>query len=69
MTVRCDRCRFFRPHPPASRPGEIVFSAQGIRGGGECRRRPPTGQELQLACFPVMAHDGWCGEFEAAPAT
>lgn len=70
MPARCDRCRFFHPHPPASAPEVIVFSADGFLGGGECRHRPPTWRELELACFPIVASNGWCGEFvprESAP--
>ncbi len=64
MTERCDRCRFFSPNPPASEPETITFSADGVRGGGDCRREPPVLQEHHLACFPLVACGWWCGEFE-----
>lgn len=64
MHRRCDRCRFFFPNPPAHRPGMVTYAADGIRGGGECRRKPPTRQEQALGCFTIVADDWWCGEFE-----
>jgi len=67
---RCDECRFFHPHPPADRPGQIVVTGNEVLGGGECRRRPPTCMQrdhssvFPLACFPLVAVECWCGEFE-----
>ncbi len=63
MQERCDQCRFFRPNPPASRPGVIVFSGESVFGGGECRRRSPVWRGHELAQFPLVACEGWCGEF------
>ena len=64
---RCDHCRCFYPHPPAQRPDEIVFSAEGTYGGGQCRRYPPRDEgEFNLARFRTVACDWWCDEF--APA-
>lgn len=65
MQEHCDRCRFFHPNPPAHSPEAITVSADGIRGGGSCRRHPPIRQEHQMACFPLVACNWWCGEFEA----
>ncbi|MEQ8785114.1 MAG: hypothetical protein RIC55_02405 [Pirellulaceae bacterium] len=66
---RCEHCRFFHAHPPASSPGEIVVSGDGIRGGGECRANAPIILPEQImACFPVVWNDGWCGRFEPVAA-
>lgn len=64
MPERCDCCRFFHPNPPADAPNEISMTAAGIQGGGDCRRKPPAWREQHLAAFPLVACDGWCGEFE-----
>lgn len=67
---RCDHCRYFRPYPPADEPDQMIFSGDEIRGGGECRRNPPTLAErdflavFPIACFPIVANDCWCGHFE-----
>ena len=61
---RCDHCEHFDPNPPAEQPGEIIVSAYGTRGGGQCRRYPPRDEgEFQLARFRTVACDWWCGEF------
>jgi hypothetical protein len=61
---RCEQCRFFHAYPPASQPDAIVVSADGIRGGGECRLHPPVQIENEtLARFPVVSNDCWCGCF------
>lgn len=65
MPVRCDCCRFFHPNPPAHAPDEISMTEEYTLGGGSCRRNPPIRQELQLSCFPIVAGNWWCGEFEA----
>ena len=63
MSMRCDRCRFFKPNPPASRPDTMTFYADGVRGGGYCRRKPPvTGGEHGMGIFPLVSNDCWCGE-------
>ena len=62
--TRCDHCRFFHSHPPAGSTDEIVFAHDGVYGGGQCRRHPPRRyEEYRLARFPIVACDGWCGEF------
>ena len=61
---RCDRCRFFHPNPPTERPDQIMFTCDGTFGGGECRRQPPVrDDEFDIARFPTVACDWWCGEF------
>ncbi len=66
---RCDQCRFFHPHPPASERGEIVVATDGIWGGGECRAQPPVIVDHNtFASFPIVWNDGWCGRFERQPA-
>jgi len=61
---RCDRCRFFHPHPPARSTGEMVFTHNGVYGGGQCRRHSPVRDESHLiAKFPDVPGDFWCGEF------
>jgi len=68
MHVHCGRCRFFHPNPPASKPEVVVFSADSVRGGGECRRKNPSWRQHDVACFPLVAGDWWCGDFEAKQA-
>lgn len=63
MSDRCDRCWYFHPNPPASKPDAIVFSAGEVYGGGECRRHPPTWQKDMMGCFPLVANYWWCGEY------
>lgn len=69
--LRCDQCRFFHAHPPATEPNTIIISADGVRGGGECRRQPPLAHMPDklgfptLAYFPLVACDNWCGAFES----
>jgi hypothetical protein len=43
----------------------MIFSGDEIRGGGECRRHPPTmrGEYDMVASFPVVGCDWWCGHF------
>jgi len=70
---RCEHCEHFDPNPPSEQPGAIIFSADGIRGGGQCRRYPPRDEgEFKLARFRTVACDWWCGEFvqadDGAPA-
>lgn len=68
---RCEHCRFFQANPTAAVPGTITISIDGVRGGGECRRRPPLARTpdnsgiSKLAHFPLVACDDWCGEFES----
>lgn len=53
----CSTCRF-------SAPG-----AEKVPGALECRRNPPVGQSRrELASWPQVSADAWCGEFEAAVA-
>ena len=62
---RCEQCRFYCAHSPGSDPNTISISAEGIRGGGECRLRPPVQVENEtLARLPIVANDSWCGRFE-----
>lgn len=63
---RCDECRFFQAYPPAPKPDQMVFAADGIRGGGECRVNPPhVVEHEQVATFPIVWNATWCGRFEA----
>ena len=67
---RCDCCCFFQPNPPAELPDRIVISGDAINGGGECHRRPPVQDDLlSVARFPLVATNGWCGEFRPAEQT
>ena len=50
---RCDNCQFFHPYPPADRPDQIIFDADGVLGGGECRAVPPVVQEFDQLLFPL----------------
>jgi hypothetical protein len=63
---RCDQCRHYFGYPPSDRPEEISFSADQIRGGGECRSNPPVvfNDLHPIGRFPVVFHDYWCGQFE-----
>ena len=61
---RCDRCRFFHPHPLARWADEVVFAHDGVYGGGQCRRHPPVLVESHgIAKFPDVPNSYWCGEF------
>lgn len=69
---RCDQCQFFHANPAAGALDAIVVSVDGVRGGGECRRRPPQQSDREtyitfpMARYPIVANDGWCGEFASA---
>lgn len=67
MPDRCDRCRYFYPNPPAQQPGYISFCGDEIYGGGYCRKKPPVIRESphEMAGYPLVACDSWCGAFEA----
>lgn len=62
---QCDRCRYYSANPPSAMQ-EIIISADGVRGGGECRFNPPSivYPTDQIAKFPIVFHDSWCGRFE-----
>jgi hypothetical protein len=54
----CGECRFYKPDSP-------------IRSTGSCRRYPPAVFRVDSLAglyktteFPIMLHDGWCGEFK-----
>lgn len=71
----CDRCRFFQFNPPAEVPNMITFSGNEVRGGGQCRCDPPKidgrpfGLIPNLAAFPIVPCDAWCGRFEPRDAS
>ena len=67
---RCDQCRYFHPYPPADKPDQMIMSDDGIRGGGECRLKPPTiVSDQRVASFPIVESGAWCGCFEAKDKT
>lgn len=69
MIARCDRCRFYHANPPSDQPGMVCIGSDGVFGGGECRHMPPVQvQRNDLARFPLVASDMWCGRFEARPS-
>ena len=64
---RCDCCRFYFPHPSSDSPGTVSFHGDDIRGGGQCRRNPPTlscERERYVSSFPIVFADSWCGAFK-----
>jgi len=62
---RCDCCRFFHAHPPTRSADQVMFTADEILGGGQCRRHPPgRDDEFRLARYPIVSCDWWCGEFK-----
>ena len=62
--ISCQNCNFFLPNQ---------WSRRDSVADGECRRHPPVASSLrggqrQLAKFPSVADDDWCGEFVEWPA-
>jgi hypothetical protein len=67
--LRCERCVFFQV--PATNPvlEGVADPPTALAEPGECRRRPPSprfresNEVGQLAEFPIVAPDWWCGEY------
>ncbi len=63
----CDQCQFFFPYPAGKDPDTVTFTADGIFGGGECRRRSPdrlSNDDFEYARFPVVSNYNWCGGYK-----
>ena len=50
---RCETCRYWLPDDP---------DWSGL-AKGRCRRRPPQGALKDLATFPPLLGEEWCGEW------
>lgn len=62
--ISCQDCNFFLPNQ---------WSRRDAIADGECRCHPPVvtptrGGQRQLAKFPSVSTDDWCGEFVKWPA-
>lgn len=59
MSESCENCRF---SAPVTDPKWEALTL-------ECRRRPPVQGQRPAAEWPMVPDDGWCGEYDARPAT